>query len=347
MKFITENSAKLIAGPCSAESEEQILKTAEFLATKTSVKTLRAGVWKPRSRPGGFEGHGENALQWLKSAKETFGLSIAVEVAMPEHVELCLKHNIDTVWLGARTTGNPFSVQEIAESLTGSNLSVLVKNPLNPDLYLWLGAIERVEKSGITNIKAVHRGFSTNQCLQFRNPPMWEIPIEIKRCRPDIPIFCDPSHIAGKAELVPLLAQKALDMEMDGLMIEIHPDPKHALTDMFQQLTFLEFENLMSSLVEKNAISQFNELNQMRALIDDLDEDLIAVLSKRMSLVDKMGKYKHANQMTILQMERWKAALEDRLNLARKNNLDDRFILALWRLIHAEALRIQGDNVVD
>jgi len=335
----------IIAGPCSAENEEQILKTAEFLATKTSVKTLRAGVWKPRSRPGGFEGHGEKALKWLQAAKEKFGLSIAVEVAMPEHVDLCLKYNIDTVWIGARTSGNPFSVQEIAERLTGSGLSVMVKNPLTPDFALWLGAIERVEKAGINNVVAVHRGFSTNQISQFRNPPMWEIPIEIKRRCPNIQILCDPSHIAGNADGVPIVAQKALDMEMDGLMIEIHPEPKSALTDGFQQLSFSEFEHLVYNLVEKSATCQHQELEQMRALIDDVDEDLISVLAKRMSIVEEMGRYKHANQMTILQMERWKTALENRLNLGRKNNLDNDFLLSLLRLIHAESLRIQENNI--
>jgi chorismate mutase len=332
----------IIAGPCSAESEEQILKTAEFLATKTSVKTMRAGIWKPRTRPGGFEGHGENALQWLQTAKKKHGLSIAVEVAMPEHVELCLKYDIDTVWIGARTTGNPFSVQEIAESLTGSDLSVLVKNPLTPDWALWLGAIERVEKSGITNVKAVHRGFSTNQNSQFRYPPMWEIPIEIKRYRPDIPILCDPSHIAGEKNLVSFIAQKALDMDMDGLMIEIHPDPKLALTDACQQLSFSEFENLTSHLIEKKSCGEFRELTQMRALIDDLDEDLIAILAKRMKIVNQMGEYKHDNNITILQMERWKNLLENRLEIGKKQNLDERFMLDFWRSIHTEALRIQN-----
>ena len=332
----------IIAGPCSAETEEQIIEIAEFLATKTSVKTMRAGVWKPRSRPGGFEGHGVNALKWLQSAKKQYGLSVAVEVITPEHVELCLSHNVDTVWLGARTSGNPFYVQELSEALTGSNLSVLIKNPLNPDWALWLGAIERIEKAGVANVKAVHRGFSTNLGSQFRNPPMWEVPIEIKRRRPDLEMYCDPSHIAGNTNAVSLIAQKAIDMEMDGLMIEVHNNPKVALTDALQQLNFSEFECLLRDLVEKNATCQHNELEQMRALIDDFDEELIATLAKRMNIVDQMGKYKHENQMTILQMERWKFTLENRLDLARKNNLNEEFILSLWRLIHAEALRIQN-----
>jgi chorismate mutase len=334
----------IIAGPCSAESEEQILKTAEFLVTKTSVKTMRAGIWKPRTRPGGFEGYGEQALQWLQSAKKKYGLSIAVEVAMPEHVEQCLKYDVDSVWLGARTTGNPFYVQEIAEALAGTALSAMVKNPLNPDWALWLGAIERIEKIGIANVKAIHRGFSINQNSQFRYPPMWEIPIEIKRRRPDIELYCDPSHIAGKADIVPIIAQKALDMDMDGLMIEVHPTPKHALTDTFQQLDFSEFEKLVCQLVEKDATTQSNELEQMRALIDDLDEELIAVLAKRMKIVGEIGEYKHANRMTILQMGRWKTAVESRLKFGKKNHLDDDFMLAFWRLIHAEALRIQNNN---
>jgi chorismate mutase len=334
----------IIAGPCSAESEEQIFKIAEFLATKTSVKTMRAGVWKPRTRPGGFEGHGENALRWLQAAKKKYGLSIAVEVAMPEHVELCLKYGIDAVWLGARTTGNPFSVQEIAESLAGTDLSVMVKNPLTPDLALWLGAIERIEKSGIANVKAIHRGFNINSESQFRNSPMWEIPIEIKRRRPDIDVFCDPSHIAGNSKLVPLIAQKAFDMEMDGLMIEVHPAPKSALTDTFQQLVFSEFENLLNGLVEKDAKTQHGELEQLRFLIDELDDELISILSKRMKIIEKIGTYKHENKITILQMDRWKNVLENRLKTSQKQSLNDEFVFDLWQLIHAEALRIQNEN---
>ena len=332
----------IIAGPCSAESEEQVLKIAEFLATKTSVKTMRAGVWKPRSRPGKFEGHGVDALKWLQLARKSYGLSIAVEVIKPEHVELCLKHDIGVVWLGARTTGNPFYVQELAEALAGSELSVMVKNPLNPDWALWLGAIERIEKAGITNVKAVHRGFSTNASSQFRNPPMWEVPIEIKRRRPNLEVYCDPSHIAGEAKYVPLIAQKAIDMEMDGLMIEVHPDPKRAFTDALQQLNLSEFEHLLQHLIAKNTSNACTELEQMRALIDDLDEELITALAKRMKIVEDIGEYKNTNQMTILQMERWKSTLENRLDLARKNNLNEEFILGLWQLIHAEALRIQN-----
>ena len=332
---------KLIAGPCSAESEEQILKTAEFLATKTSVKTLRAGAWKLRTRPGGFEGHGEKALRWLQSAKEKFGLLVAVEVTTPEHVELCLKYNIDTVWIGARTTGNPFLVQNIADALPGSGLSVMVKNPLNPDWALWLGAVERVEKAGISNIIAVHRGFGTIQHSEFRNSPMWEIPVELKLRCPKLQIYCDPSHIAGRADLVFSVAQRALDMAMDGLMLEVHPDPKHALTDAFQQLNFSEFEKLVSQLVEKDIHGQHSELEQMRAIIDDLDEELIATLAKRMKIVEKIGEYKQKHNVSTLQMERWKKLLENRLNFGRKHNLNEEFLAALLNVIHAEALRIQ------
>jgi len=334
----------LIAGPCSAESEEQILKTAEFLATKTSVKTLRAGAWKLRTRPGGFEGHGEKALHWLQSAKEKFGLSTAVEVTTPEQVELCLRHSIDTVWIGARTTGNPLLVQKIADSLAGSNLSVMVKNPLNPDWALWLGAIERVEEAGITNVIAVHRGFGTIQHSEFRNSPMWEISTEIKHRRPDLPVYCDPSHIAGRADLVFSVAQRALDMAMDGLMLEIHPNPKLALTDAFQQLNFSEFENLVSQLIEKDAHGQHNELEQLRAIIDDLDEELIATLAKRMKIVEKIDGYKRKHNVSILQMERWKKLLENRLNLGRKHNLNEEFLLALWKVIHVESLKIQDNG---
>lgn len=331
----------IIAGPCSAESEEQILETAKFLSANPFVSLIRAGVWKPRTRPGGFEGHAEKALQWLQTAKQQFGLSSIVEVAKPEHIESCLKYGIENVWIGARTTVNPFSVQEIAEALSGTSLAVMVKNPINPDLHLWLGAIERIEKAGISEIKAIHRGFGTYQKTQFRNPPMWEIPIEIKRLRPDLKIYGDPSHISGNAKLVPSVAQKALDMEMDGLIIEVHPNPENALTDAAQQLNFKEFESLCEQLVEKNTTCSHSELAQMRVLIDDLDEELISIIGKRMKIIQEMGDYKRANRITILQMDRWKQLLECRLESSKRQNINVDFVHAFWRLIHAEAIRIQ------
>ncbi len=331
----------IIAGPCSAESEEQILKIAEFLTIKTSVKMMRAGVWKPRTRPGGFEGYAEKALQWLQKAQQQYGIKPIVEVAKPEHIESCMQYGIENVWIGARTTVNPFSVQEIAEALKGTALSVMVKNPMNPDLHLWLGAIERIEKAGISNVKAIHRGFSSHRTSQFRNPPMWEIPIELKRLYPELELYCDPSHISGTANLVPYIAQKALDMEMDGLMIEVHPTPEHALTDASQQLSFAAFEELQKHLVQNNAICSDMQLEQMRVLIDDLDEELIAILSKRMKIIQEMGDYKQANQMTILQMDRWKTMLENRLKCSEKQGINTDFSLSLWRLIHSESLRIQ------
>jgi len=342
MKRMFDEIKPIIAGPCSVESEEQVLKTAEFLATKTAVTTMRAGVWKPRSRPGGFEGHGEKALQWLKSAKDIYKLSIATEVATPEHVELCLKYGIDTVWIGARTTGNPFLVQKIADSLAGSNLTVMVKNPLIPDWALWLGAIERMETSGIANVIAVHRGFGTSRHSQFRNSPMWEIPNEIKIRRPELPMYCDPSHIAGRTDLVFLVAQRALDMAMDGLMIEIHPDAKHALTDGFQQLSFEEFEQLISQLTEENACDEHRPLKRMRAIIDDLDEEIISALAKRLKIVDEIGDYKRQNDMLALQPERWKKLLEKRLELGKRHDLNEDFLVGLWTAIHDESLRRQN-----
>jgi chorismate mutase len=244
----------LIAGPCSAENEEQVLATAKALALNPKVKIFRAGIWKPRTRPDGFEGIGNQGLQWLKKVKETTGLLTTVEVATTNHIEECLKHGVDILWIGARTVGNPFSMQELAEVLKGVDIPVLIKNPLNPDLKLWLGAIERLNNVGINKIAAIHRGFYTYNSKPYRNSPMWEIPIELKRIVPDLPIICDPSHIAGDKKLIASVSQRALDLEMDGLMIEVHPDPKNALTDAKQQLTPDEFTVLIDGLIFRNEI---------------------------------------------------------------------------------------------
>lgn len=334
----------IIAGPCSAESEAQILTIAHFLAQETPVRMLRAGVWKPRTRPGEFEGVGNIALQWLKKAKIATGLKIAVEIARAEHVESCLDAGIDCVWIGARTTVNPFSVQEIADALRGTSLPVMVKNPLNPDLGLWIGALERIEKAGITDIVAVHRGFSVYQQSPFRNPPMWPLPIELKRRCPDLKIYCDPSHICGKADLIPGIAQRCLDMEMDGLMLEVHPHPQNALTDKQQQLDFRAFKQLLDQLVEPESTNEHKPLDQYRMLIDEIDEDLLHLVSKRMEIVKTLGEYKREHKMSILQMDRWKSLLENRLKMSRSLGLEDEFIVELLRIIQAEAIRLQVKN---
>ena len=245
----THGKPLVIAGPCSAESEEQLLQTAREIAKIPQVQVFRSGLWKPRTRPGEFEGAGNKGLKWLRKVKKETGLKLAIEVAKPEHVEKALEHQIDIIWLGARTVVNPFSVQEIAEALKGNNIPVMVKNPINPDLKLWIGAIERVYDAGINKIAAVHRGFHYFEKSPFRNAPMWEIPIELKRIAPSLPIITDPSHICGNRELIPTISQKALDFEMDGLMIESHMNPDSALTDASQQLTPVALKTLLDNLV--------------------------------------------------------------------------------------------------
>lgn len=247
--FGSKSNPLIISGPCSAESEDQVVATCTALAKNKNVNLLRAGVWKPRTRPNNFEGHGENALKWLSKAKEITGLPITTEVANAKHVELCLKYNVDMLWVGARTTVNPFAVQEIADALRGTDIPVLVKNPINPDLQLWIGALERINQAGITRLGAIHRGFSTGQPSPFRNDPLWEIALNLKQNCPDIEIICDPSHIAGIREIVPFIAQKAMDLNMDGLMIESHINPAVALSDAKQQIIPSELNKMLSEMI--------------------------------------------------------------------------------------------------
>lgn len=337
----------VIAGPCSAESEEQVLSTAKELAAIGQVQVYRAGIWKPRTRPNSFEGVGAVGLEWLKKVKEETGLLTAVEAANAQHVELCLNAGIDIIWIGARTTVNPFTVQEIADGLKGADNIVMVKNPINPDLQLWLGAIERLNNVGINKVIAVHRGFSSLSQNKFRNTPNWQLPIELKIQRPDIPVICDPSHIAGTRELLLPVAQEAMDLDMDGLMIETHIDPDHAKSDSQQQVTPAALKELLSQLVFRKPISgnaEFsNRLEQLRKRIDKIDLDVVDILAARMQLVEEIGLYKKENGVTILQLERWNKVLKNILSQSESLGMDTEFSKKLYQLVHEESIRIQTE----
>ena len=334
----------IISGPCSAESEEQVIETAKGLADK-GIDILRAGIWKPRTRPGSFEGLGRIALPWLKKAGEVIGKPIAVEVATREHVFDCLKAGVDILWVGARTTANPFSVQEIADALEGVDVPVIVKNPVNPDLQLWIGAIERINRAGITRIGALHRGFSTYDKSKYRNKPMWEIPIELRRLYPHMPLFNDPSHISGNRELIAQVAQKALDLDFDGLMIESHWMPEKAWSDASQQVTPERLGEILTGLVireEKPEIAT-SELDQLRSQIDRLDNEVIDILAERMNIARKIGEFKKSNNMTILQSGRWDDIVHDRVKKGMEKKLTDGFVVEIFDSIHQESIRHQTE----
>ncbi|MBN2237660.1 MAG: bifunctional 3-deoxy-7-phosphoheptulonate synthase/chorismate mutase type II, partial [Bacteroidales bacterium] len=303
-----DKQALVISGPCSAESEEQMLNTARELAKIKSVKLFRAGIWKPRTRPNMFEGYGEKALEWIQLVKEETGLKTTVEVANPMHVDLALKYGVDVLWIGARTVVNPFSVQEIADALKGVDVPVMIKNPLNPDLSLWVGALERINHAGITKLAAIHRGFDFFKKSTFRNAPMWEIPIELKRLYPQLPVFTDPSHISGKRSLLAEIAQKAFDLEMDGIMIESHYSPDHALTDAKQQITPSALKKLIDKLIIRKRSGDLGfetKLEEYRSEIDRLDAEMIEILARRFDIIDAIGNYKKEHNITILQLKRW------------------------------------------
>lgn len=344
--WLTKHQPCIISGPCSVESPEQVLTTAQLLAESGKVTLLRGGIWKPRTRPNSFEGVGSIGLKWLKDAGNTVGLPVATEVANAQHVEACLKNGIDVLWIGARTTVNPFSVQEIAEVLRGVDIPVLIKNPINPDLNLWIGAIERINAVGINKVGAIHRGFSSFDKSSYRNAPMWELPIELKMLCPDLPILCDPSHIAGSKDLIQQVAQKALDMEMDGLMIETHFNPAEAKSDAEQQLTPKQLVELLGNLTVRERLSSdtdfISHLEQLRLVIDELDEELINKFASRMAIIEKIGSYKKENNITILQLERWEQILKNRLFIAQKVGLSNDFIRKMLELIHQESIRIQA-----
>ncbi len=335
----------IIAGPCAAESEEQVMATAKELS-QAGVHLFRSGIWKPRTRPNSFEGVGEKGLKWLQQVRKEFQLPVTVEVANAQHVELALKYNIDVLWIGARTTVNPFSVQAIADALQGIDIPVLVKNPVNPDVELWIGAIERMMNAGIKNIAAIHRGFSAFENTKYRNKPTWEIPIELKRRFPDLPLLCDPSHICGKRDLLQSVAQKALDLNFEGLMLEVHPNPDKALSDKEQQLTPSAFKELISSLIIRkkdfdDSVTQ-SSLEELRIIIDRLDEQLLEKLAERMSYAEKIGLFKKENGIAIYQPERWNTIVNHVKFLSSEKNLSEDLMLKIFSYIHKESIRKQS-----
>lgn len=335
----------IIAGPCSAETLDQTLDTAKQLAAN-GIKVFRAGIWKPRTRPGNFEGVGEIGLEWLRQVKKETGMFTAVEVANSKHVWDAIRGGVDILWIGARSSANPFVMQEIADGLRGCNIPVLVKNPVNPDVELWLGAIERLEAAGLTNIGVIHRGFSSYEKILYRNAPIWQMPIELRRRRPDLPIICDPSHIAGKREYLKEISQKALDLNVDGLMIESHCNPDKAWSDAKQQLTPDALKQMLSELVVRKVNPEnasMETLNELRFKIDAIDNELIALLKKRMGISEKIGEYKKANNMTVLQQQRWDSLLEKYYKAADENNLDKKMIDMIFKAIHQASINIQTE----
>lgn len=338
----------VIAGPCSAESEEQVLQTATQLKLNPLVKVFRAGVWKPRTRPNSFEGSGSKALPWLKRVKDEIGLPVATEVALPEHVEECLKYEIDFLWIGARTTTGPFAVQELANALKGTNVPVLVKNPINADISLWVGAIERLLDAGITNIMAIHRGFNSGLNSVYRNSPIWRIPLEFKQIFPDIPLLCDPSHLTGQSSLIGELCQKAMDMDMDGLMIETHLNPRHALSDAAQQITPHHLEDILLGLQLKKQFSsdiQFEKrLELLRDKIDIIDTDIIEYLRQRMEVVKQIAMAKKEVNITAFQKTRMDQLLKSRIKKAEDLGLSPEYIKDIFQFIHEESIKIQTNH---
>lgn len=332
----------IIAGPCSAETEYQTLETAKQLKQGGHVDIFRAGIWKPRTRPNSFEGVGKKGLPWLKKVKEETDFPVTVEVANGKHVEYCLEAGIDILWIGARTTVNPFNVQEIANALSGVNIPVLVKNPINPDLSLWLGAIERLEKSGINEIGGIHRGFSYLGEQYYRNRPQWQIALEFKKRRNDIPLLNDPSHICGRRDILHDVAQKAMDLNFDGLMIETHIDPDNALSDANQQITPSSFDKLISDIIFRIDYEDVqpiqDKLDELRTEIDHIDDELMSILSNRMNVVRKIGAYKKANNVTILQEKRWQQIIERNSDASGKLNISKAFVVELFQAIHNESI---------
>jgi len=339
----------VIAGPCSAETREQVIDTCVRLHKTKKADIIRAGIWKPRTRPNSFEGIGEEGLPWMEEVKKLTGMPVTVEVAKAAHVELALKHDIDILWLGARTTVNPFAVQEIADSLRGVDIPVLVKNPINPDLALWLGSIERLEKVGLKEIGAIHRGFSNLGEKYYRNRPQWQIALEFKRLREDIPLICDPSHICGRRDILQDVSQKAMDLDFDGLMIESHIDPDNAWSDAAQQITPEEFGRMITEMVLREDYEDDlpiqNNLEYLRQEIDHVDDEILNLISNRMKLVRDVANYKKENNVTILQQRRWNFVLEKAMNQGMQNELSKEFINKLIRVIHEESID-QQDKIM-
>ena len=342
IKFCGVDSKRpvVIAGPCSAETEEQVMETAKDLA-KNGVRIFRAGIWKPRTKPGGFEGVGSVGLTWLQEVKKETGMLVATEVANKQHVEEALNAGVDVLWIGARTSANPFAMQEIADSLVGADVPVLVKNPVNPDLELWIGAMQRIYNAGIRQIGAIHRGFSADGKHLYRNMPQWHIPIELRRRMPELTLICDPSHIGGKRELVAPLSQQAMDMGFDGLIVEPHCDPDSAWSDKSQQVTPEVLNFILNMLVVRDTTQTTESLTLLRQQIDQIDNDLLEALSKRMRISREIGQYKKEHSMPVVQTGRYDDILNSRAAAAEELGMNGDFMKTVYQAIHEESVRQQ------
>lgn len=337
---VEEKRPLVIAGPCSAETEDQVMETAKELA-KNGVKVFRAGIWKPRTKPGGFEGNGIVALPWMQQVKKETGMLTATEVATAKHVEEALKHDIDLLWIGARTTADPFAVQEIADTLKGVDIPVLIKNPVNPDLELWIGALQRLNFAGIKRLGAIHRGFSSYDKKLYRNLPQWHIPIELHRRIPELPIICDPSHIAGRRDLIATLCQQAMDLQFDGLIIESHTDPDHAWSDASQQITPDVLSLILNNLVIRETNQTTENLSELRKQIDEIDINLTEILAKRMRISKEIGIYKKEHDMPILQTSRYDEIIHKRVQEGLAMEMGEEFLKSIFEAIHSESVRQQ------
>lgn len=334
----------VIAGPCSAETEEQVVTTAKQLSEK-GCHLFRAGIWKPRTKPGGFEGKGDEALPWLADVKKETGMLVSTEVATPEHVEKALQHGIDFLWVGARTTANPFAMQALADSLRGVDIPVLVKNPVNPDLELWIGAFERLNQAGVKRLGAIHRGFSSYDKKIYRNLPMWQIPIELRRRYPTLPLICDPSHISGRRDLIAPLCQQAMDLGFDGLLVESHCNPDEAWSDAMQQITPEVLDYILSLLVIRDETLTTEGITQLRHQIDELDNQLMELLAKRMRVCREIGQYKKEHNMTVLQTQRYKEILDKRGVQGAMCGMSAEFAAKIFEHIHEESVRQQMEII--
>jgi chorismate mutase len=346
VETVLQKRPLIISGPCSAETEEQVVNTATRLAATGKVDILRAGIWKPRTRPGSFEGIGTKGLPWLQAAKKASGLPVAVEIATAKQVEDALHFGVDVLWIGARTTVNPFSVQDVADALRGVDVPVLIKNPINPDIELWIGAMERVQKAGIKNVGLIHRGFSSYGNTEYRNAPMWHLAIEMKRRYPGVMMINDPSHICGNRTNLLDVAQTAIDLDFDGLIIESHIDPDNAWSDAKQQITPERLGELVGSIIwrrEDVASEEYHAaLEKLRQQINNLDDELMQVLSQRMKVAEKIGQYKKDNNITILQTNRWNSILERAFAKGEKQGLSKEFVTKYFDAVHMESINHQN-----
>ena len=337
----------LISGPCSAETEKQLVDTALQLKETGLVDYLRAGIWKPRTNPGGYEGAGVKGLSWLLNAKKETGLKTATEVATGKHVEDSLNFEVDLLWIGARTSVNPFSVQQVADALKDTNAKVYIKNPVNPDIKLWIGALERIQKAGITDVGLIHRGFSSYGNTEFRNAPLWQIPIEMKRLFPEIPMICDPSHITGDRTRIFEISQKSLDLDYDGLIIESHISPDDAWTDKAQQITPQQLKSVYEQLIWKKKSTDLPDfqlqIDELRQQINFHDDELLSLIRSRMNIAEKIGELKKNNQVTVLQNNRWNEILLKSIDKGTKLNLSEDFVRSVMELLHIESIRLQNE----